>query len=105
MLTQRTQDRVPYRYGVDEIPADITKQELLFYFSFNQEEGKFIHVNSRLFQSRVALGIQLGAYKFIGRPQQKPEIAPSSVIRFVARALKLRGDFVPLKYSERTKTR
>jgi len=106
VLTQtHTQDRVPYRYGVDEIPADISKQELLFYFSFNQKEREFIHVNSRLFQSRVALGIQLGAYKFIGRPQQKPEITPSSVIRFVAQALKLHGDFVPLKYSERTKTR
>ena len=98
-------DEVPYRYGLEKIPADITKQELLAYFSFNAEEQNLIEQNSRLLPYRIVLGIQLGAYKFIGRPQAIPESTPESVIRFVAKELKYQDEFIPLEYSDRTPTR
>lgn len=98
-------DKVRYRYGLDEIPFDITKQELLSYFSFTEDQKAFINRNCRMPSSRIALAIQLGAYKFIGRSQLQPEKAPPSLIRFVSRELELRGDFIPLDYSNRSMTR
>lgn len=99
------QDVVPFRYGLEKIPADISKQELLNFFSFNQEEFDFIKKNGRLLYNRIALGIILGGYKLIGRLQQKPEEAPELVIRFVARSLKLKCDLTVLNYSTRVNTR
>jgi len=98
-------DRIPYRYGLDAIPVDITRQELLYYFSLTEDKQAFIEQYCRLSASRIALSIQLGAYGFIGRPQEKPEEAPPIVIRFLAEALKLQGDFIPLDYSNRSMTR
>jgi TnpA family transposase len=98
-------DWLPYRSGLDEIPSDISNQELLFYFSLDKKMQAFINDNCRLSSSRIALGIQLGAYRFIGRAQPHPEKTLLAVILFVARELNLQGDFVPLKYSERPMTR
>jgi len=98
-------DTVPYRYGLETIPADITKQELLSYFSLVEDKRTFIKQNCRLAESRIVLAIQLGAYGFIGRPQPKPEETPSAVVRFLAEALELQGDFILLKYSNRSMTR
>lgn len=97
-------DQIPHRYGLDELPADITKRELLYYFSIGSEERSFIMERGRFPSYRIVLGIQLGSHRFIGRPQPQPENTPAMIIKFVARALKFRGNFVPLKYSDREKT-
>ncbi len=104
LFSPAVHEDIPYRYGLEEIPSDITKQELLAYFSPGTGESAFIREKCRLYHYRVALGVQIGAYRFIGRAQPYQEPPPPAVIRFVARALKLRGDFVPLKLSERVKT-
>jgi len=98
-------DRTLYRYGLEEVPADISKRELLAYFSLNKEQVLFIKTKFRLNPYRIALGIQLGAHRFIGRPQFQPENVPLVVIKFVGRALKIRGDFIPLKYSDSIRIR
>jgi len=98
-------DRTLYRYGLEEVPADISKRELLAYFSLNKEQVLFIKTKFRLNPYRIALGIQLGAHRFIGRPQFQPENVPLVVIKFVGRALKIRGDFIPLKYSDSIRMR
>ena len=98
-------DKIPYRYGLDAIPGDINKQELLSFFSLSDNEQVFIKQKCRLSPSRIVLAIQLGAYKFIGRPQQQPEQTPPTVINFLANTLGLGGEFVPLEYSDQYKTR
>jgi len=35
-------DQIPCRYGLDEFPAAITPQELLYFLSFNPSEILFI---------------------------------------------------------------
>ncbi len=98
-------DHIPYRYGLDALPADITKRELLCYFSFNGEEKNFIIEKSRIPSYRIVIGIQLGAFRFIGKPQIPPENTPPVIIRFVAETLDLGDGFVSLEYSDREKTR
>ena len=107
-MTLRTvfsQKGIPPRYGLDDIPADISRRELLAHFSYDGRTREFISGNCRLYPSRVVLGLQIGSYRMIGRFQQQPEAAPSTVIRHVARALKLEGEFVPLEYTDRGMTR
>jgi hypothetical protein len=97
--------QIPYRYGLDELPADITVRELLYFFSFDHEDKDFIRKKSRFSSYRVVLGIHLGAYRFIGKSEPYPENTPSSIIRFVSNALDLGDGFVPLEYSDRERTR
>jgi len=40
-------DQIPCRYGLDELPADITKRELLYFFSFNPAEIQFVREKGR----------------------------------------------------------
>ena len=40
-------DQIPYRYGLDELPADITHRELLYFFSFNPTERQFVREKGR----------------------------------------------------------
>jgi hypothetical protein len=96
---------INYRYGLEEIPFDITRQELLYFYSFDDREKIFIKKNCRLQSYQVTLGLLLGTYKFIGRPQILPENSPPTVIKFVAKALRLESDFPPLQYSDRKMTR
>ena len=105
LQTVFSQKGIPPRYGLDNIPADISRRELLAHFSFDGRTREFISGNCRLYPSRVVLGLQIGSYRMIGRFQQQPEAAPSTVIRHVARALKLEGEFVPLEYTDRGMTR
>ena len=35
-------EHIPYRCGSDELPPDITKRKLLYFFSLGQEEKNFI---------------------------------------------------------------
>ena len=98
-------DQIPYRYGLDELPADITRRELLYFFSFGHEEKEFIAEKSRFPSYQLVMGIHLGAYRFIGKPQYYPENTPYVIIRFVADTLGLGDGFVPLKYSDRERTR
>lgn len=104
LFSQITYNDIPYRYGLEDIPPDITKQELLAFFSFDDKDSTFIREKCRFYHYRVALGIQIGAHRFIGRAQPHQEPPPAVVIRFIARALRLKGNFVPLKLSERLKT-
>jgi hypothetical protein len=100
-----SQKGIPPRYGLDEIPADIAKRELLAHFSFAESTQRFIVQNCRRYPSRIVLGIQIGSYRMVGRFQYQPEAVPPGVIRHVARALKLKGEFIPLLYTDRIKTR
>jgi hypothetical protein len=99
------QKGIPLRYGLEQIPLDIARRELLVHFSFDKRTHEFIAENCRLYPSRIGLGIQLGSYRMLGRFQNRPEAVPPPVIRHVARALKLKGEFVPLAYPERIMTR
>jgi len=45
--------QIPYRYGLDELPADITVRELLYFFSFDHEDKDFIRKKSRFSSYRV----------------------------------------------------
>jgi hypothetical protein len=98
-------DQIPYRYGLDELPADITRRELLYFFSFNPTERQFVQAKGRFPAYQIVLGIHLAAYRFIGRPQFYPENTPSIIIQHVADALKLDGEVIPLIYSDRERTR
>jgi hypothetical protein len=100
-----SQKGIPHRHGLDDIPADISRRELLAHFSFDGATRELIERNCRLYPSRIALGIQIGSCRMIGRFQERPESAPAMVVRQVARALRLTGEFVPLAYAERAKTR
>lgn len=62
-----SQKGIPPRYGLDEIPSDIAKRELLAHFSFDDQTREFIGENCRLYPSRIGLGIQVGSYRMIGR--------------------------------------
>jgi len=98
-------DQIPYRYGLDELPADITHRELLYFFSFNPTEKEFVREKGRFPAHQIVLGIHLAAYRFIGRPQYYPENIPSAIIQHIADSLKLGGDVIPLIYSGRERTR
>ena len=98
-------DQIPYRYGLDELPAGITNREVLYFFSFNPTERQFIREKGRTPSHQIIIGIHLAAYRFIGRPQYYPENTPSVIIKFVADSLKLGDGFIPLKYSDRERTR
>ncbi len=104
LFSPEVRDDIPYRYGLEEIPSDITKQELLAYFSLDAGGSAFIREKCRLYHYRVALGVQIGAYRFIGRAQPYQEPPPPAVIRFVARTLKLKRNFVPLKLADQLRT-
>lgn len=46
-------DQIPYRYGLDELPADITQRELLYFFlsipsrdSLSGKKGAFPPIKS-----------------------------------------------------------
>ena len=73
-------EQIPYRYGLDELPADITHRELLYFFSFNPTERQFARGKGRFPAHQVVLGIHLAAYRLIGRPQYYPEKTPSVII-------------------------
>jgi hypothetical protein len=98
-------DKIAYRYGLDELPVDITNRELLYFFTFGNKEKSFIRKKSRLPSYQLVIAIHLGAYRLIGRPQAYPEKTPLTIIRFVSNTLNLRDGFVPLEYSDRERTR
>jgi hypothetical protein len=98
-------NQIPCRYGLDELPADITRRELLYFFSFNPTERQFVREKGRFPSHQIVLGIHLAAYRFIGRPQYYPENTPSIIIQHVADSLKLDGEATPLIYSDRERTR
>lgn len=98
-------DQIPYRYGLDELPVDITHRELLYFFSFNPTERQFVREKGRFPAHQIVLGIHLAAYRFIGRTQYYPENTPSIIIKHVAGSLNLDGDVIPLIYSDRERTR
>jgi hypothetical protein len=50
-------DQIPYRHGLDELPADITRRELLYYFSFNHTERQFLRAKGRFPAHQIVLGI------------------------------------------------
>jgi hypothetical protein len=93
--------QMTYRYGLEALPHDISKRELLFYFSFTEEQYDYIHRHCRLLQYRVVLAIQLGALRFIGRPEYAPESAPISILKFLIQNLQLSDELLPLTYSVR----
>lgn len=105
MATFSETDQIPYRYGLDELPADITRRELLYFFSFNPTERRFVQAKGRFPTHQIVLGIHLAAHRFIGRPQYYPENTPSVIIQHVADSLKLDGEVIPLIYSDRERTR
>lgn len=93
--------QMTYRYGLEALPHDISKRELLFYFSFTEDQYDYIHRHCRLLQYRVVLAIQLGALRFIGRPEYAPESAPISILKFLIQNLQLSDELLPLTYSVR----
>ena len=99
------QDSIPYRYGLDELPGDITKREILCYFSFNDKEKSFILEKSPHPPTNIVLGIQLGSYRFIGRPQPLPESTPAMIIKFIASSFNFQREFISLNYSDSERTR
>jgi hypothetical protein len=92
------------RYSLDTLPYDISKKELLTYFSFSEEAKDYINTNCRLSSYRIALGIQIGSYRLIGRPQANIEDTPNKITRFVARDLGHKITEFPITYTDRTKT-
>jgi hypothetical protein len=51
---------VPYRYGLEQLPFDITQRELLCYFTLNVNDRKFIQEQRVRFKiSRIVLSIHL----------------------------------------------
>ena len=97
MTTFSGTDQMPCRYGVDELPADITRQELLYFFSFKPTERQFVQAKGRFPANQIVLGIHLAAYRFIGRPQYYPENTPSIIIQHVADSLKLDSGVITLQ--------
>jgi hypothetical protein len=91
--------QIPCRYGLDELPADITKRELLYFFSFKPTERQCVQAKGRFPAHQIVLGIHLAAYRFIGRPQYYPDNTPSIIIQHLADSLKLDGDVISLIYS------
>lgn len=89
-------DQISCRYGLDELPVDITKRELLYFFSFNPAEIQFVREKGRFSSYQIVVAIHLGAYRFIGRPQYNPEITPAVIVNHVAASLKLGAEAVPL---------
>jgi hypothetical protein len=98
-------DQIPSRYGLDELPADITRRELLYFFSFTPDEIQFVREKGRFSSYQIVIAIHLGAYRFIGRPQYYPENTPVVIINHIAASLKLGAESVPLVYSDRERTR
>ena len=96
--------QVAYRYGVEAIPLDITKKEVLHFFSLGQDDLSFIKEVSRLINYRLALGIQIGTYRMIGRFQKELESTPHNIIKYLAKQLSFSLDNVIFKYSERKNT-
>jgi hypothetical protein len=98
-------NQIPYRYGLDELPADITHRELRYFFSFNPTERQFVREKGHFSSHQIVIGIHLAAYRFIGRPQYYPENTPSIIIQHVADSLKLDDGVIPFIYSDRERTR
>jgi len=98
-------DQIPCRYGLDELPADITRRELLYFFSFTPDEIQFVREKGRFPSYQIVMAIHLGAYRFIGRPQYYPETTPAGIINHVAASLKIGDEAYPLEYSDRERTR
>jgi hypothetical protein len=98
-------DQIPCRYGLDELPADITRRELLYFFSFNPDEIQFVREKGRFSSHQIVIATHLAAYRFIGRPQYYPENTPAVIINHVATSLNLGGEAFPLVYSDRERTR
>jgi hypothetical protein len=48
-------DQIPYRYGLDLLPADITRRELLYFFSFNPTERQFLLAKGRFPAHQIVL--------------------------------------------------
>ena len=98
-------DQIPCRYGLDELPADITRRELLYFFSFTPDEIQFVREKGRFPSYQIVIAIHLAAYRFIGRPQYHPEATPAVIINHVASSLKIDNEAYPLEYSDRERTR
>lgn len=96
---------VAYRYGLEALPHDISRKELLFFFSLTEDQRDYIHRHCRSLQYSVVLAVQLGALRFIGRPEYAPEDAPLSILRFIILNLQLSEESLPLSYSVRLATR
>lgn len=98
-------DQVLYRYGLDELPYNITKRELLYFFSLSHQEKELIMKKNRPPNYCIVIGIQIGAHRFIGKPQIEAENTPPVIIKFVSNILNLGYSILPVKDSDREKTR
>jgi len=95
---------ITYRYGLELLPTDVTKKEILSFFHLDQRDIQFINQKARLYPYRIAMAIQIGSYRFIGRLQNFIDNTPAPIVNYLYRILNIDAHKYPFEYSDRIKT-
>ena len=95
---------ISHRYGLESLPPDITKKEILCYFHLNPKSINSISQRTRLYPYRIAVAILVGSYKLIGRFPGNINETPVSIVKYLYRLFKIDSNIYSFSYTNRAST-